>query len=991
MEVPQYDVPVDHLGPVWELNPEWDGVSFTGPRAKYVLPEFSLGYQFWAWVRGYPDENGRRTPNLLSPDSTDDNPIAFTPTYEQWRFVIWWYAVDSSGRFLFRRGVLQRLKGHGKDPLAAVLSAVEMLGPCRFRGWANKDLPKYGREPDGRCTVRRGMPVAMENPNAWVQIAAVTKFQTQNTMNLFPGLISDTAKRNAHMREDNIGITKVSAFKGRRQIQAVTSNPRALEGGRPTLVIKNESLALDTPIPTPNGWTTMGELKDGDVAYGSDGQPTTVIKALPVQHDRRCFRVTFATGDSIVASDGHWWKVRVARNRNCKLREMTTLQMFEAGRQFFLPELQPLETGDDVDLPIDPYILGLWLGDGHSQDSQIATDPQDTDEILAEVSRLGVRKPARTGLKGQIMLSDSGRSDRPVGYKGQSIKSKLRQMDLLRNKHLPGTYLRASKRQRLALLQGLMDSDGSIRRDGHARFCNTDLRLLEGVRDLLLGLGYECNAPAFQTRDAQRWPDRAHWKPLGTISFVAYEELNPFRLSRKAKLVRSGPMPESRLRAIVKIEEVESVPVRCIAVSAEDRLFRAGNGLHTTRNTEHWLETNNGWEMDAAIDRNAAKSKGGAARALAICNAPQPSEDSVGLRERQAYLDEMEGRAFKTGVLYDSLEIPAHIGFFPPEVKPEELGPEHEPLVRAWLRECIKKARGDSYWLDPERLIDEILDQKTPPSVSRRFYLNQTVAAEDVRFKPDAVDAAVDVMTAMMRNPTCDQIRIGWEQVRPDEPIVMFFDGSKSEDATGLVGCRLSDGYTFTIGIWQPPPKKRGGGFYQVPRSEVDARVEEAFERFEIVGFFADPSHAQDDSEEEGGYWTGMIDEWHRRYKNDLQHWAVKTGDRQHAISWDMSSPLHTRMIVEATEFVADELHAIDEFGEPAPQFSIDGHPRLKEHLKNAKKSPGPYGVGVRKESRNSTRKIDLAVCLIGARMLRRLILNAEVEEETRGGWATSV
>lgn len=92
-----------HLGPTWELNPDWDGTSMLGPNGKYVLPEFTLGYQVWAWVRE----------NLLSPDSTDYDPKPFEPTFEQYRFVLWWYAVDARGRFLFRRGVLQRLKGWG--------------------------------------------------------------------------------------------------------------------------------------------------------------------------------------------------------------------------------------------------------------------------------------------------------------------------------------------------------------------------------------------------------------------------------------------------------------------------------------------------------------------------------------------------------------------------------------------------------------------------------------------------------------------------------------------------------------------------------------------------------------------------------------------------------------------------------------------------------------------------------------------------------------
>lgn len=97
----EMDIQATHLGPTWELNPEWDGVRLLGPYGKYVLPEFTLGYQVWAWVRE----------NLLSPDSNDYEQMPFEPTFEQYRFLLHWFAVDERGRFVYRRGVLQRLKG----------------------------------------------------------------------------------------------------------------------------------------------------------------------------------------------------------------------------------------------------------------------------------------------------------------------------------------------------------------------------------------------------------------------------------------------------------------------------------------------------------------------------------------------------------------------------------------------------------------------------------------------------------------------------------------------------------------------------------------------------------------------------------------------------------------------------------------------------------------------------------------------------------------
>jgi hypothetical protein len=426
------------------------------------------------------------------------------------------------------------------------------------------------------------------------------------------------------------------------------------------------------------------------------------------------------------------------------------------------------------------------------------------------------------------------------------------------------------------------------------------------------------------------------------------------------------------------------------SVTSNPRALEGARPTFVVKNeTEHWVETNRGWEMDQAMDRNAAKSKGGAARTLAICNAPEPSEESVGRRERDAYMDEIQGIAIKTGVLYDSLELPETIPLFPPgseDIEDQEL---QEHVVLEHLKKSINAVKGDSWWLDEERIAYEILDGKAPVSVARRFYFNQAISPEDVWVQPEAVNAAVDPIAGVQRTRTADPTRCGWI-VRPDEPIVIFFDGSKSDDATALIGCRLSDGYTFTLGIWQAPPKRGRRQAWLAPRGEIDSRVDEVFERFEVVAFWADPSHTKTD-EGDAGYWDAMIDDWHRRYKDQLLHWAVKSGLNPHSIMWDMTSPERTKIFVHAAELTVDELERKAPDGTWAPVFSIDGNPRLMEHMKNAKKAPGLHGVSLRKEGRESLRKIDAAVALVGARLLRRLVLNAEPEEDQGGGWATAV
>lgn len=187
------------IGPTWQR----DGAG------RFILPEHTLGWQILGWTADYLQHSD-------GPDA--GKPWRFTD--EQARFVLWWYALDERGRFIYRSGMLRRMKGWGKDPVAAVLAAVEFVGPSRFAGW------------------RGGEPVALPRAASWVQIAAVSRDQTRNTLTLFPGLFSAKA-----IDEYGIDLGKeiIYAHHGQERIEAVTSSPRALEGGRSTFVIKNES------------------------------------------------------------------------------------------------------------------------------------------------------------------------------------------------------------------------------------------------------------------------------------------------------------------------------------------------------------------------------------------------------------------------------------------------------------------------------------------------------------------------------------------------------------------------------------------------------------------------------------------------------------------------------------------------------------------------------------------------------------------------------
>jgi hypothetical protein len=407
--------------------------------------------------------------------------------------------------------------------------------------------------------------------------------------------------------------------------------------------------------------------------------------------------------------------------------------------------------------------------------------------------------------------------------------------------------------------------------------------------------------------------------------------------------------------------------------------------------THHWIPAVQGHDRAAVIRRNLAKIKGGQARMLSITNAFKRGEDSVAERKRAAYENVLEGRSVDTGLLYDSLEAPPTVSIVPNFTRWDDDGrevvdrdqsdqpvPPSAEVVREHIRRVLLAVRGDAVWLDVDRLIEEILSDDGTPNGStsveeaKRFYFNSSSLSDDAAFDPDDLREMLHAdITEARRSGLVDPLRVGWKPVKADEPIVMFGDGSKSDDSTGLIGVRVSDGYTFTLGVWQKPKGDRGRAWL-APREDIDARVHEVFERFNVVGFFFDPSHTRDD-ENANRYWDVLIDSWHIEFGDRLQYWAVQSGDRRSAIMWDMTSPVRQVEFVNAVARCQDEVES--------HAFTLDGHPTLLEHMRHARMTLTSHGWSISKESRRSSKKIDLAVCLVGARMLRRLVAVKGVEE----------
>lgn len=383
-------------------------------------------------------------------------------------------------------------------------------------------------------------------------------------------------------------LTEVSAYGDAGEL---ASFEEALSQKNPNrLVIYESPLALDTPLPTPTGWTTMGAVQEGDLLINEEGKPCRVEGTSPVFINRECYRVSFDNGDSIVADAGHKWRVVERRFYNNALWHDLDLRTDELDPDKHVIMLsQPLQLPDAA-LPIDPYLLGVWLGDGATAEVRVTAGDEDIDEMREILDSRGLALGVITRSKDRAgMFSVLGQRD------------KFTRMGLRGNKHIPPAYLRASEPQRRALLAGLMDTDGSVHKTNfQCNFASTCEPLLAGVEELLSSLGIKYVKSVNSVEGKVRlFPGgnysvcRESWRLL----FSEFPDRRVFNLSRKRR-IQETPRKVTRLKTkrlrIVSVEAVPSVPVRCVAVDTPSHLFLAGETMVPTHNTakgmNHWKD-----------------------------------------------------------------------------------------------------------------------------------------------------------------------------------------------------------------------------------------------------------------------------------------------------------------------------------------------------------------------------------------------------------------
>lgn len=343
-----------------------------------------------------------------------------------------------------------------------------------------------------------------------------------------------------------------------------------------------KALALDTPIPTPDGWTTMGQLKDGDKVFDENGEPCNVIKAHDVRNDRNCYEITFSNGEKIIADESHEWftQTRNERKRNIVGSVKTTKQIektLHIGKQTIesnhrIPINKILQYDEKI-LPIDPYLFGYWLGDGESAGQRLCVGKNDINEIcniFEYISNKRILNVKERSYNISILKDENG----------LSFENKIKSLNVFKNKHIPKIYLQSSFDQRIELLKGLMDTDGYVNSRGICQYYTIKKELANNVKELINSLGIQCSITSKIPTICGKKCNRVY-----IITFKTnYEVFKlPRKLNRQKKNITSNK--RNSFIYIKEIKQIESVPVRCISVDSPNNLFLCGRNMIPTHNS----------------------------------------------------------------------------------------------------------------------------------------------------------------------------------------------------------------------------------------------------------------------------------------------------------------------------------------------------------------------------------------------------------------------
>lgn len=363
--------------------------------------------------------------------------------------------------------------------------------------------------------------------------------------------------------------------------------------GEATIWKDPQALRHGQRVRTPSGWTPIEGLAVGDPVIGSDGEATKVVGVWP-QGIGDIYRVTFSDGSAVDCDAAHRWQVRgLAGQRSNRWQVLTTADLMtkptrmpSGGHRWEVPLVKPVIFEPQPDLPLHPYVLGALLGDGNvSQRSVVALGTQRS--IAARVATL---LP-----EGHTMreLPNSGKGDDYAAFNiGHPDWHRNNVLDILRdlgvqggnawNKRVPAAYLTAEPEQRLEILRGLLDTDGTVKENGAVVYGTTSEGLAWDVVDLVQGLGgiarVRCETAHRYRHKGEDRSGRPAW--LVSIS-IGGEPL----VTLPHKVQRWSTSRNARHRWISSIEPIGQDERTCITVAADDGLF-VTEGYVVTHNSQ---------------------------------------------------------------------------------------------------------------------------------------------------------------------------------------------------------------------------------------------------------------------------------------------------------------------------------------------------------------------------------------------------------------------
>lgn len=352
-----------------------------------------------------------------------------------------------------------------------------------------------------------------------------------------------------------------------------------------------KDVALDTKILKADGtYTTMGEVKVGDYVVDADGNPTRVIGKSPVFTDHKCYEVEFEDGEKIIAGEDHLWAIESRRWKgNLDEYGLKVLETKKLAKDYVwyrkcdgdkeYKYRVPIATAikyEQKDLPIHPYILGIWLGDGCSSDGYITSHVNDYDELCKHIKD--------TGYQVTTILNDSGNNKkvRIANEYGKPLLTILKEMNLFKNKHIPKEYMLSSIEQRFELIKGLMDTDGSCDDSGRCEFSQKSESFMRDFQTILDSLGIK-NTISYREGTAVRGSEKlfSSWRCYFTVD----KERSCFKFERKKCRLKDKINCRRYTKTIVSIKEVPTVKTQCICVDNPRGLFLCGERMTVTHNS----------------------------------------------------------------------------------------------------------------------------------------------------------------------------------------------------------------------------------------------------------------------------------------------------------------------------------------------------------------------------------------------------------------------